>query len=294
MMMALTSPKVSICICTRNRPVELAACLASIELSSYPVHQVIVSDDGDDGPSARNICDASGAIYLRGPQRGLCSNRNNAIAAVTGSHVLFLDDDALLGGDFLERAIMRLRRLQRRADDAKVIVTGRELRPDGHRTAAREQSFLGFQEVEYTPLSEMRTVVINAALFPASLFDRIQFDEQISYGYDEVDITTRAVALGYYIAAEPDAINEHRHSPTSRDGYDRVVHASRLYVTLKRYAKTDKARMRALAFCVVAPAHLIAAAVKTAGPRGALAACSSLKLTASHLRAARREAACSV
>jgi glycosyltransferase involved in cell wall biosynthesis len=250
------------------------------------VHQVIVSDDGDDD-TARAICEEFGVTYLRGPRRGLCANRNNAISEVTGTHVLFLDDDARLGKDFLARAITRLDRMRRESGNDMVIVTGRELRPDGHRTEARDQSFLGFQEVAYSPLSEMHTVVINAALFPASLFERIRFDEQIRYGYDEVDVTTRAVALGYYIAAEPDAINEHRPSPTSRDGYDRVIDASRLYVTLKRYAQTDRSPMRALAFCIVAPTHLFAAAIKAAGPRGALGAFAALRLTATQLRAAR-------
>jgi glycosyltransferase involved in cell wall biosynthesis len=37
---------VAICVCTRDRPDELAQTLASIASSARPVQRVIVSDDG--------------------------------------------------------------------------------------------------------------------------------------------------------------------------------------------------------------------------------------------------------
>ncbi|MGH2906348.1 MAG: glycosyltransferase family 2 protein [Solirubrobacterales bacterium] len=281
----MSGPRISVCICTRNRPSELVGCLASIRASRYPVGQVIVSDDGDDA-RARAVCEEAGEIaYLRGPKRGLCANRNNALAAVAGTHVLFLDDDARLAPDFLEFALAKIAAA---VDGDRVIVTGREQRPNGHETAAREQSFLGFQEVSYDEHSELRTVVINAALFPAALFDAIEFDEKIRYGYDEVDLTTRAVALGYRIVSAPQAVNLHRKSEDARDGYDAEVDASRLYVTFKRYASTDRSRLRALGFAVAAPLHLLAAAVKSAGPRGVPRALSVLRVSAARTLAANR------
>ena len=40
--------------------------------------------------------------YLEGPRKGLGANRNNILRAITGSHVLFIDDDVVLNEKFLE------------------------------------------------------------------------------------------------------------------------------------------------------------------------------------------------
>ena len=36
---------ISVCICTRNRPDDLSKALKSVERSTYPAFEVIVSDD---------------------------------------------------------------------------------------------------------------------------------------------------------------------------------------------------------------------------------------------------------
>ncbi|MBJ7354223.1 MAG: glycosyltransferase [Thermoleophilaceae bacterium] len=268
----------SVCVCTRNRPTELTECLQSIAESSVPVAQVIVSDDGiPDGPAVE-ICREHGAEYLRGPRKGLCANRNRALSRVTGTHVLFLDDDALLSQQFV--ATVRSRIDGDRDPDApdRLIVSGREVRPGGHVTAAREQSFLGFQEVEYRDGDVRRTIVINATVFPSSVFDQLRFDERIVYGYDEVDLTTRAVAAGWRIASVPEAINQHNHSSQSRTGYAEVQDATRIYVTFKRYMKTDCRQLRAIRFALVAPLHLLAASVRRSGLSGIPQALRSMRL----------------
>jgi GT2 family glycosyltransferase len=276
--------RVSVCVCTRNRPHELRRCLASIAASRLPVHETIVSDDSDDGEQTRAVCgEFERVAYLPGPGRGLCANRNNAVAAATGTHVLFLDDDACLSATFLDAVAARLDALSPQAG-ASTIVTGRERRPD-RVTAARDQSFLGFQERAYADGEPMRTVVINATVFPAPLFARLGFDELLRYGYDEVDLTTRAVALGYRIVAAPDAINDHFPSPTNRDEYRAVVDASRLYVTYKRYRRTDHKPLAAFAYCFVAPVHLLLAVVRRRGPRAAASALAAIGLAAAHVRA---------
>lgn len=275
----------SVCICTRDRPAELAECLRSIARSTVPVAQVIVSDDGiPDGPAVA-IAEELGADYVRGPRRGLCANRNRALSLVTGTHVLFLDDDALLAPQFA--ASIRARIDGDRAADAadRLIVSGREVRPGGHVTEACEQSFLGFQQLGYRDGDERKTVVINATVFPASLFEELEFDDRIVYGYDEVDLTTRAVAAGWRITSLPEAINEHNHSERSRAGYSEVQDATRLYVTFKRYRRTDRRPLRAVTYSLVAPLHLFAASLKRAGVRGIPPAARSVRLAVSLSRA---------
>lgn len=261
------SLEVSICICTRNRPEELRLALESITKSRLAPVQVVISDDGDDDGVAPPRADQQLPItYVRGPRRGLGANRNSAAAAATGSHLLFLDDDAKLGADFLETVGKTLAALP--AEQAKkVIVTGVEIN-HGHTVKPNEQSLLGFQSRPYREGEDLHTVVINASLFPRGVFEEIGFDPSLSYGYDEVDLTTRAVAAGFRIVPCFEAANVHTPAESGRGGYSSSANASRLYVTLKRRRWTERSRVRAWSGFCFAGAHLFLASVKRRGIAG--------------------------
>jgi GT2 family glycosyltransferase len=251
------------------------------------VQQVVVSDDGHD-VETRAVCrNADRSVdYVLGPKRGLGANRNRAIAAATGEVVLFLDDDCLLLPDFLQAAIARQQSAERRYGKGRVIVTGRELNR-GQLVGAHDQTFLGFQAKPYASDEGLRSIVINAAVFPARMFTNIRFDPQLVYGYEEVDFASRAAAAGYVIVDCPGAVNDHRPSPSSREGQDRHVDASRLHVTLRRYAVTDRAPLRALAFALIAPVHVLAADLRRMGLPGLRRTEETLGLTARMLWRAR-------
>jgi GT2 family glycosyltransferase len=268
---------------TRRRPRDLARTLASIARSTYAVAQVVVSDDGHDDET-RAVCRGApvDVEYVLGPMRGLGANRNRAIAASLGDVVLFLDDDCVLSPDFLEAAVAGMRSAERRHGPGRVIVSGRELN-SGRLVGASDQTFLGFQAKPYTDPEGLRSIVINATLFPAQVFQQIRFDPQLVYGYEEVDFASRAAASGYVIVSCPDAVNDHLPAPSGREDHDRHVDASRLHVTLRRYVLTEHAPLRALAFAVVAPIHVLAADVKRLGLPGVRRTATTLALTAAML-----------
>ncbi len=278
-----TESDVTVCICTRHRPDDLARTLRSIADSTYPVAQVVVSDDGHDR-ATEQVCQRSPlpVDYVLGPQRGLGANRNRALEACTGDVILFIDDDCLLGQGFLAAALARMGSAERGYADGRVIVSGCEWNR-GELVSAHDQTFLGFQARLYSSDEGLRSIVINATLFPAGVFADVRFDPQLHYGYEEVDLASRASALGYEIVQCRAAVNDHRPSPRSREDYDRYVEASRLYATVRRYALTDQALLRAVAFAVVAPVHLLAADVKRLGPSGVAKTMLTLGLTAEML-----------
>lgn len=82
----------SIVICTRQRPQDLAACLAGIAAEITAGREVIVVDNGPDAET-RAASEAAGALYVVEPRPGLSRARNAAIAAATGDVVIFVDDD---------------------------------------------------------------------------------------------------------------------------------------------------------------------------------------------------------
>lgn len=257
---------VSVCICTRSRPEELRRALDSIAESTVMPDQIVVSDDGDGDAAAVVSAHRLEIAYTRGPRSGLGANRNHAISAATADYLLFLDDDGALGKTFLEQARDALRGRSPESR-SRTIFTGADIE-EGRLVIPNDQGLLGFQSRPYRPGEPMRTVVINAALFPRRVFERVRFDTSLRYGFDEVDFTTQAVAQGYEILPCFDAVNYHFPSTAGRSEYQHLASASRLYVTLKRRRWTEGSKLRGWAGFALAVAHLFAASLKRSGIAG--------------------------
>jgi GT2 family glycosyltransferase len=245
----------SVCICTRDRPKELARLLSSIPSESEYIHEILVSDDGNDEETRVVVEEFGFVTWIAGPGRGVSANRNNVARCSRGTHVWFLDDDALVSSHCLEELVACLcdgERLKRRIVSGSVDDFGVLIEP-------HEQTFLGFQGIAYRPGDRRTTVVLGNAVFPRSLFDHIQFDESLRSVYEEVDFTTRAVTLGYEIVHCPTAVALHRQPQTAR-GYDRYgkeMNVARLYVTSKRRGFTEGRPDRAVAYLLIALPHLV-------------------------------------
>jgi GT2 family glycosyltransferase len=256
----------SVCICTRNRPEELAKALLSIRSSDPPAHEVIVADDSTDTRTRVLLATRFPETkYVRGPKRGLSANRNTALGAVTGTHVLFMDDDVVMEPHFLSHIEETFRENEKHGD--KCMVTGFEQK-NGATIYPHEQTFLGYQSKPYKDGEPLKTIVINSTVFPASLFQRLRFDEKLIYGYDEVDLATRAEQLGYAIVLAKEAFNYHFPSDINRDYYKPHVESSRLYATFKRYFRTERKYMKAIAFAIIGFFHMTQHDMRRAGPRG--------------------------
>ncbi|MBB3310365.1 GT2 family glycosyltransferase [Rhizobium sp. BK196] len=93
---------VSLLICTKDRPDELARCLASIPRQSLPPVEVIVVDNASAGDDTRRIVEASGATYVRENRVGLDYARNAAVRAAKTEFLAFTDDDVVLHERWLE------------------------------------------------------------------------------------------------------------------------------------------------------------------------------------------------
>jgi len=262
---------VDVCVCTRNRPLELGRCLVSVFASHVPARRVIVSDDSSDGLTRMMVArEFPDALWLEGPRRGLGPNRNRALTAVQGDYVLFLDDDAVLDGDFIGNALAAA------AAAPQAIFTGPELN-NGREVKPQDQNFLGFQRRAYRPGEALNTAVINSAMIPAALAKALGFDEQLVFGCEEVDFWLRARGAGAAIIWRDDLVNRHFPSPANRVGYEANVPASRLYVTFKRYWLLERNKVKAWWFLAVASLHLLAAGGKRQGLAGLRTSLASLR-----------------
>ena len=287
--------KVSVCICTRNRPDELDRALASLMRSTIPVYETIVSDDSTNDETEIMVRSRYPEVkYTRGPRKGLGANRNHAVNLATGTNVLFIDDDVILEKRFLEKMwnYISARPLE---ESVKLIVTGTEHHRDGRVRLPHDQSFLGFQQVEYRSDQGLRSVVINSTLFPISVFDKLRFDDQLVYGYEEVDFALRSSYEGYKIHLLRDAFNMHYPSPANRNYYKPFKDASRLYVTFKRYLYSERKAAKAVIYLIVATAHNVLTNLKRNVLCGLVTSWRTFRLACSYIRndrKARRNAKC--
>jgi glycosyltransferase involved in cell wall biosynthesis len=277
--------RISVCICTRNRPADLARALASIAAGSRQPHEVIVSDDSTNDET-RHMASVSfpHIIHIEGPRRGLGANRNTAHRRATGTHILFIDDDVMLGNDFLAQAQTELAQ-----SPPPTILTGIELN-HGTPVHPHKVTFLGYQAIDYRENDAYETVVINATLFPKALFEKTSFDENLVYGCEEMDFSVRAVKLhGQTIMLRPGLVNAHFPSPANRDFYAPFIEASRIYVTFKRYFWVERNAAKALLFLLLAYAHILAHDLRRRGPAGLSAFGATVARSWSYIQACRQD-----
>jgi glycosyltransferase involved in cell wall biosynthesis len=257
--------RVSLCICTMNRPEDLRKCLGSLAGSLAAPFEVIVSDDSRDermqGKNREVVADFPGVTYLPGPKRGLSANRNNCLGHVTGDLVAFVDDDVVLHPSFLLKGSEEHGRLSRLHGTEKIIVTGYEIRPDGEARPSN-LSFLGFYTGRVPDNGSPDAVCINSSVFPAALFRAARFDENIFYGAEERDISLHALHLGYRILYCPDLANYHFPSSVNRNLYNRPLVTSRIYFGLKRYWLYERSVPKFVLFNAYALANAVGSRLK--------------------------------
>ena len=251
--------KISLCICTRNRHEELRNCLTAIYQGNVHPFEVIVSDDSDEEAPAHSLtAEFEAAIYQRGPCKGLGPNRNACIRRSTGTHIMFIDDDVRVSPHFFETAYSILQE-----EDAHTVVTGCQTdhtETTTYKITPHNVDFWGFQQVAVR--DEYRSIVINATVFPASLFNKAVFDENVRYGSEEIDMARHAVALGFKIVFRDSLCVDHFPSPINRMENNKYVEASRLYVSVKAYWQYEHSPLKTIIFIFLAPLQMIGSAAR--------------------------------
>jgi len=91
------TPTVTVAVCTRDRPDDLARCLDAIQALNPPPDQIVVVDNAPSTNDTRLlVIQRPGVRYVREPRPGLDWARNRAICESTSDIVAFTDDDVVV------------------------------------------------------------------------------------------------------------------------------------------------------------------------------------------------------
>ncbi len=247
---------VSVIVCTRDRPAELARCLGSLERSTRPPKEIIVVDNAPATTATRDVLrDHPRVRYVLEPRPGLSVARNAGIARASGDIIAFTDDDVVVHPEWTARV--------ESAFDAPDVaaVTGLVL-PAELRTEAQwtfEKDFGGFSQ-GYRELrfdghffrvsrrygAWVWKVGAGASMaFRRHVFDELgTFDERLGAGAsgcsEDSEMWYRVIARGWVCRYDPRAVVFHYHRDSlqslTRQMHDYMRgHVTALFVQLQRH-----------------------------------------------------------
>ncbi len=215
-------PRVSVIVCTRDRPDQLPRALASLRAQSWPAFELVVVDNAPPDDRTRALVRARWpeAVYVVEPVPGLPRARNAGLAAATGEVLAFTDDDCDVARGWVETMARAFA-----ADAALGCVTGPIL-PLELETPAQEamEARGGFNRGgrrRRHPLGDVAGAVdpVQAWQFGAGGSFALRracaaalggFDEAL-WKSEDLDIFYRTLRAGWALSFEPGAAVRHRH-----------------------------------------------------------------------------------
>ena len=224
-------PPISVVVCTRDRPEQLADALTSILALDYPVFDVVVVDNAARTGAAAEVVSRLGDHRVRlvtEPIPGLSTARNTGVRHARQDIVAFTDDDVVVDAQWLRGLARGFARAPQVSCVSGLIPSG-ELRTPAQAYFDQRVSWAGSlqprqfsmaEPPEDLPLFPFQVGRIGAGANFAVNRDRLLelggFDEALgagtaAQGGEDLDLFFRVVTAGDTLAAEPSAIVWHRH-----------------------------------------------------------------------------------
>ncbi|OAF16794.1 glycosyl transferase [Bradyrhizobium neotropicale] len=254
----------SVVICTRDRPDELAACLASLPRQSRRPREVVVVDNASRDQRTRDVALAAGVIYMREDRLGLDVARNTGVLRATGDIVAFTDDDVVLHPHWLERLLAAFDQPQVAAVTGLVLPA--ELATEAQRhfetywgfgKGYREQDFDSscFKSHRRNAFPAWEIGAGASMAFRREVFEKVGlFDERLDVGQagcsGDSEYWYRLLASGYTCRYAPSSVAFHSHRRTIEGLASQIYYYMRGHVAalLVQYERTGLAENPARAY----------------------------------------------
>lgn len=219
-------PKVSLIICTRNRPEQLENCLRSLSALSYKPTEIIVVDNASTNNNTKPVVEKFQNIkYVFAKNIGLDFARNAGIKNAVCEIVAFTDDDVELHQDWVLR-------IAKSFDDKKIkavagLIFAKELETDAQVIFEKYWSFnRGYVQKKYGndffkkhqhDGLPVYTIGAGASMaFKKNIFDALGgFDVRLDMGAagcnGDSEMWYRIIAEGWEVKYDPLIISYHTH-----------------------------------------------------------------------------------
>jgi GT2 family glycosyltransferase len=218
--------KLSVVVATHARPAALNRLLAGMAPQfDFNRHELFVAENGT--PSPLKLRCSLPLDHLHCIRAGKCRIQNRAIAKSVGEILVFLDDDLVVGADYLKG-------VERFFDqrDEFAAMKGRILPAEDPETKAGPLApYLDLPLVDHgDEVIEVRGVLGANMAFRRSVIERVgSFDERLGPGAagheEETEMSQRIRRAGLRIGYAPDAVVYHEVDPerASRERFIRVA-----------------------------------------------------------------------
>ena len=170
-------PEYTVIIATHRRANLLRRALESVLAQTWPFHQIIVvSDVSDPGTydTANSLLRPGDIFVQRAGIPGPAASRNTALKLVTGSDVVFLDDDDAFREDFL-RDVTQLRG---ESGEPEMLFTNFEVIHE-HEDGRTIPMDLGAFVPEHVWIKNF--IPNNCVIYPSACLSDVRYDEKIAY-----------------------------------------------------------------------------------------------------------------
>jgi GT2 family glycosyltransferase len=222
-------PSVTVAVCTRERPADLARCLAALVRLEYPHLELLVIDNAPRTEATKQLVAQYEQVrYVCEPRPGLSWARNRAIAEAGGEVVAFTDDDVVVDAGWVA-ALGRVFGENAEVMAVTGLVAPLELETESQQLFELNGGFgRGFERQWYRldPTKEKQHAGHHGSgkfgtganmAFRRSVFERIgTFDPALGVGTptnggEDLEMFFRVLHEGYTLVYEPEALVWHRH-----------------------------------------------------------------------------------
>jgi glycosyltransferase involved in cell wall biosynthesis len=228
-----TTPAVSVAVCTRERPDDLARALDAIRRLEPAPLEVLVIDNAPSSDATRGVVERAGvARYVRESRPGLNVARNRALREARGDIVAFTDDDAVPEPDWIAGLLPNF------ADPCVMVACGitlpLELATDGQELFEKHCTFIrGFRRRLLDGQIDSPFAVgpagagANMAVRKDTVIRLGGFDERLDGGTPtrsggDHELFVRVLLQGHRIVYDPAAVSWHRHRRSKQELFDTV------------------------------------------------------------------------
>jgi GT2 family glycosyltransferase len=221
-------PRVTVAVCTRDRPDDMKLCLAAICQLDYPNLEILVVDNAPTTEGTKTLIDNHypQVRYVREPRPGLDWARNRAILEATGEIIAYTDDDVVvdkgwvkaIAQTFVENPeVMALTGLVAPYEletEAQILFEmyggfGRGFEQKWYRKTHKNLPWQWFGAGQFGTGANMA--------YRRSLFEKIGYFDPaldvgtVTNGGGDLEMFIRVLKEGYTLVYEPKAMIRHRH-----------------------------------------------------------------------------------